>query len=172
MFKKIMTGIWLGGLFLWIYGCGSSGINIRTYAQDQPRVDQEIAGVDNQGYVGGSMRSGDITQRKTTRKIYVMEIAKGPGNIVPIAEEETVTDIIELREGTATDAAPLSVNPATATLKRFESYTVEKDDTLQKIAQKFYGSYHQWIRIYEANRSVIPNPDRIRPGTVLQVPLE
>lgn len=172
MLKTIMMGISLGGLALWIYGCGSSGINVRTYAEDRSRVDQEIVGVDNAGYVGGSMQSGNIKRRKTTRKIYVMEISKGTGNILPIAEEETTTDIIELKEETATDVAPLSVGPATAASKRFESYTVEKDDTLQGIAMKFYGSHYQWTRIYDANRSVIPNPDRIRPGTVLQVPLE
>ncbi|MBI5023504.1 MAG: LysM peptidoglycan-binding domain-containing protein [Candidatus Omnitrophica bacterium] len=51
-------------------------------------------------------------------------------------------------------------------------YTAEKDDTLQKISKKFYDSYSKWTRIYEANKSVIPNPDRIKPGTVLQIPMD
>jgi len=52
----------------------------------------------------------------------------------------------------------------------FVEYTVEKDDTLQKISKKFYDSYSKWPRIYEANKAVIPNPDKIQPGIVIQIP--
>jgi LysM repeat protein len=52
----------------------------------------------------------------------------------------------------------------------FEEYTVQKDDTLQKISKKFYGSYSKWPRIYEANTSVIEDPNRIKPGIVIHIP--
>lgn len=52
----------------------------------------------------------------------------------------------------------------------FEAYTVQKDDTLQKISKKFYDSYSKWQRIYEANKSVIEDPNRIKPGIVIQIP--
>ena len=49
-------------------------------------------------------------------------------------------------------------------------YTVQKDDTLQKISKKFYNSYGKWVRIYGANKEKIKNPNFVRPGTVLTIP--
>lgn len=156
--KSIYKIIVLGTLALFFYGCGSSGINVRTYAEDRPRVDQEVSGMDNAGYIGGSMQSSTLAERKTTRKIYVMEVSKGAGNIKPVEDGEA-------------SSAEQGV-PGTAKTERLVQYTVEKDDTLQKISQKFYNSYSKWTRIYEANKSAIPNPDRIKPGTVLQIPVD
>jgi nucleoid-associated protein YgaU len=50
------------------------------------------------------------------------------------------------------------------------TYTVQKDDTLQKISKKVYGSYGKWYKIYEANKSKIKNPNILRSGTVLTIP--
>jgi LysM repeat protein len=49
-------------------------------------------------------------------------------------------------------------------------YTVRPGDTLSSIAQRFYGSTADWRLLYEANRSVIRNPDVIFPGEVLSLP--
>jgi len=51
-------------------------------------------------------------------------------------------------------------------------YTVQPGDTLSSIAQRFYGSPADWRSLYQANRSVIQNPDVIYPGEVLTVPYE
>jgi nucleoid-associated protein YgaU len=50
------------------------------------------------------------------------------------------------------------------------SYTVQKGDSLSKIAKREYGDAQQWRRIYEANRDVIQNPDLIYPGQVFRIP--
>lgn len=50
------------------------------------------------------------------------------------------------------------------------TYTVQKDDTLQKIAKKYYGTYSAWLKIYNANKEKIKNPNVVRPGTVLTLP--
>lgn len=158
--RSIYQATLLSALALFFYGCGSSGINIRTYTEDRPRVDQEVSGMGNAGYIGGSMRSSTLAQRKTTRKVYVMEVSKGTGSIKPIEDGET-------SPGDSPDRAA-----GAAKAGHFVPYTVDKDDTLQKIAKKFYDSYSKWTRIYEANKSVIPNPDRIKAGTVLQIPMD
>ena len=49
-------------------------------------------------------------------------------------------------------------------------YTIEKDDTLQSIAKKFYGSFGKWVKIYNANKDVIADPNRIKPGTKIKIP--
>jgi LysM repeat protein len=51
-------------------------------------------------------------------------------------------------------------------------YTVRPGDTLSSIAQRFYGSPADWRGLYQANRSVIHNPDAIYPGEVLNVPYQ
>ena len=51
-------------------------------------------------------------------------------------------------------------------------YEVQKGDTLQKISKKFYDTYRKWPQILEANKDVVKNPNRIKPGMVLQIPAE
>jgi nucleoid-associated protein YgaU len=50
------------------------------------------------------------------------------------------------------------------------TYTVEKGDSLSKIAKREYGDAQSWRRIYEANRDTIKNPDLIYPGQVIRLP--
>jgi nucleoid-associated protein YgaU len=50
------------------------------------------------------------------------------------------------------------------------TYTVQKGDSLSKIAKREYGDAQQWRRIFEANRNLIDNPDLIYPGQVLRLP--
>lgn len=165
MLKLVQVTI-SSALALFLYGCGSAGVHVVTYGQDRPRVDQEISGMDNAGYVGGTMKSSTIYERKKTRRVYVMEISKGAGNIKPIGDEE-----ISAAGASADQGADASAAGGSKT-EHLVQYTVEKDDTLQKISQKFYNSYGKWTRIYEANKSVITNPDRISPGTVIQIPVD
>jgi nucleoid-associated protein YgaU len=54
--------------------------------------------------------------------------------------------------------------------KSARSYTVKKGDTLQKISQKFYGTTKKWRQIYEANRKVLKDPDKLTVGTKLTIP--
>ena len=51
-----------------------------------------------------------------------------------------------------------------------QTYTVQKDDTLQKVSKKVFGSYGKWYKIYEANKDKIKNPNVLRAGTVLTIP--
>jgi LysM repeat protein len=51
-------------------------------------------------------------------------------------------------------------------------YTVRAGDTLSSIAQRFYGHAADWSRLYQANRSIVHNPDMIFPGEVLDVPFD
>ncbi|MFT3763776.1 MAG: LysM peptidoglycan-binding domain-containing protein [Pseudoxanthomonas sp.] len=51
-----------------------------------------------------------------------------------------------------------------------ETYTIAKGDSLSKIAQEKYGKASAWKQIYEANRDVIEDPDRVFPGQVIKLP--
>ena len=50
------------------------------------------------------------------------------------------------------------------------TYTVSRGDTLARIAAREYGDSHQWVRIYEANRDFISDPDVLYPGQTLRIP--
>ncbi len=48
------------------------------------------------------------------------------------------------------------------------TYTVQKGDSLSKIAKNYPGL--TWQKIYEANKDQIKNPDLIHPGQKLNIP--
>ena len=50
------------------------------------------------------------------------------------------------------------------------TYTVVKGDTLSHIAKEHYGKASKWQAIFEANRDVLEDPDKIYPGQVLKIP--
>ena len=50
------------------------------------------------------------------------------------------------------------------------SYTVEKGDSLWRIAAKELGSGSKWTEIYEANKETIRDPNLIYVGQVLTIP--
>lgn len=49
-------------------------------------------------------------------------------------------------------------------------YTVQKGDSLWKIAKQQLGSGHRWAEIYEANKDTIKNPNLIYVGQTLTIP--
>lgn len=52
-----------------------------------------------------------------------------------------------------------------------EFYTVEKGDTLSKIAKKVYGDASEYMTIFEANQPMLEDPDEIYPGQTLRIPV-
>jgi nucleoid-associated protein YgaU len=49
-------------------------------------------------------------------------------------------------------------------------HTVEKGDTLSKIAKEHYGDAMKYPAIFEANKPMLTHPDKIYPGQVLRIP--
>jgi LysM repeat protein len=49
-------------------------------------------------------------------------------------------------------------------------YVIEKGDTLWAIANKFLGNGNRYPEIFEANREVIIDPDKIFPGQTIRIP--
>lgn len=50
------------------------------------------------------------------------------------------------------------------------TYTVQAGDTLSKIAKQFYGDANKYMVIFEANKDMLKDPDKIRPGQTLRIP--
>ncbi len=49
-------------------------------------------------------------------------------------------------------------------------YTVKKGDTLSAIAKAHYGEAREYPAIFEANKPMLKDPDKIYPGQVLRIP--
>ena len=49
-------------------------------------------------------------------------------------------------------------------------YTIKSGDTLSKIAKEHYGDASDYNKIFEANREVIGDPDKIYPGQQIRIP--
>ncbi len=65
-----------------------------------------------------------------------------------------------------------AADPATAQVptSTMRTHVVQPGQTLSHIAQEYYGSATQWRKIAEANKTVLPDPDRVRPGMRLKIP--
>lgn len=70
----------------------------------------------------------------------------------------------------AAAAAATAPEPEPAEQPDSTFYTVKSGDTLSKIAREAYGSAAKYPVIFEANKPMLTDPDRIYPGQVLRIP--
>jgi len=175
------TAKFLTLILLAVFAAGC-GIKAETYVMTKERADITSTSGGNGGFLMGKPQYTE--PQKKTRKVYVLELTKP----IPEKEVKKIEQQVAARthEEAATESAEHGPAPAAAGNKGFVggapqaaavegpkeavTYTVQKDDTLQKIAKKFYGSYGKWYRIYKANQDKIKNPNVVRPGTVLTIP--
>ena len=80
--------------------------------------------------------------------------------IVPIVTPEPVQEVTAIVQ-----AAP---TPAVDAVE--QKHTVKDKETLSSISKKYYGTETKWEMIWEANKTTIPNKNKIRPGVTLTIP--
>ncbi len=52
-----------------------------------------------------------------------------------------------------------------------KTYTTKKNDSLSKLAKRFYGDSSKYKEIYKANKKKIgSNPKKLKAGLVLKIP--
>lgn len=76
---------------------------------------------------------------------------------VPTWRNDIVADIKHVNEG---------AEPAAAAA----TYTVKSGDTLSKIAKELLGNAGAYMAIFEANKDLLTDPNKIQPGQVLKIP--
>lgn len=62
--------------------------------------------------------------------------------------------------------------PVVADAPKVEYYVIQSGDSLSKIAKNYYGDAMQYPKIFEANKEVIEDPDKIYPGQKIRIPLD
>ena len=118
--------------------------------------------------VGVVTITGAVPDQETREKIVlIVGNAKGVAQVddqlaigVPM-EGGAVPTIAEASEGSAGGDAGEWTS---------KTYTVESGDTLSGISKKMYGSANKYMVIFEANKPMLSDPDRIYPGQVLRIP--
>ncbi len=162
----------LGVLTLSAFVLSGCLVTTRTYPLTKERVDQNLSS-GNRGYLKGQPPAEELDRsRKSTRVTQVVEFEfgnqadkKAPENAAPQAvySEPQAGGDDYLESGTP-EETPVPVN--------YRKYKVQKNDTLQKISQRFYGTTRKWTKIYEANRDVLKGPNKIYPGQTINIPEE
>ena len=56
--------------------------------------------------------------------------------------------------------------------EKYEVYEIVSGDTLGGIAKKYYGKASAYMRIFEANRDIIEDPNLIYPGQKIKIPMD
>lgn len=65
---------------------------------------------------------------------------------------------------------PSLAPPPPAESPAVKTYTVQAGDTLSKIAKQFYGNANAYMKIFEANKDQLSDPNKIQIGQVLKIP--
>ena len=86
---------------------------------------------------------------------------------IPDWRNEIVADI-KVVGGAASAGAGGGTAGAAGTAGR--TYTVKSGDTLSGIAKDQLGNASAYMKIFEANRDQLTDPDKIKPGQVLHIP--
>ena len=79
---------------------------------------------------------------------------------IPTWQKDIVADI-QVTGGPAAAAAPAAAA---------RTYTVKAGDTLSGIAKEHLGSAGAYMKIFELNKDKLTDPDKIKPGQVLNLP--
>ena len=116
---------------------------------------------------------------------YIKGDNPGVSNLEVKVEDDVVTLFGEAESAEAMEKAVLmagnvkgvsEVNSdaitAPAATEKVEYYEIVSGDTLSAVAKKYYGKSSAYMRIFEANREVIKDPNKIYVGQKLRIPLD
>ncbi len=101
------------------------------------------------------------------------------GNAATLSDKEKLILILGNVDGIATvddyvNVLDMEVEAGDDGYRRYDGeaqfHTVAKGDTLGKIAKSYYGNAMKYPVIFEANKPMLTDPNKIYPGQVLRIP--
>jgi nucleoid-associated protein YgaU len=93
------------------------------------------------------------------------------GSVRTEEEKNRIWDAIKTVPDWRNDViAEIQVIGGPAAAPAHETYTVQPGDTLSKISKAKLGDANAYMKIFEANRDQLTDPDKIKPGQVLKIP--
>lgn len=106
------------------------------------------------------IQDGDVKEKDGV--LYVSGLAKNQ------YEKNILWDEIKKIGGENPTDIKADIKVADTTI--YATHTVEKGETLGKIAKHYYGNAMKYTAIFEANTDILKNPDVIHPGQELTIP--
>ena len=107
----------------------------------------------------------------------VENVVEGAKDLIGLGEEDKKEEVaadaaVGAELDTATFVDPAEVAQATEAVEApaARTYTVSAGDTLSKIAKEYYGNSNEYMKIFEANRDTLSDPDVIKVGQELVIP--
>ena len=94
------------------------------------------------------------------------------GNVQGVSDVYTTKMTVKAPPAPAADTASETTPAVEDAAERVELYVIKSGDTLGKIAKEFYGKASAYMEIFEANREVIQDPDKIFVGQTIRIPLK
>ncbi len=91
------------------------------------------------------------------------------GNVAGV-KDVSVSKLSLSADAKAAAKADIAETQAAVEAAEVEYYTIESGDTLGKIAKNFYGDAKKYKELFEANREVIEDPNKIFPGQKIRIP--
>ena len=83
--------------------------------------------------------------------------------------DPSASDLIaDIQAPPAAAAAAASAGGASSSAAR--TYTVQAGDSLSKISKQFYGDANKYMKIFEANKDKLTDPNKVNVGTELLIP--
>jgi LysM repeat protein len=124
------------------------------------KYDHAIQTAKKLGFQGGATQEGDKLRFKGTvhsedEKNQIWNAIK----TVPDWKNDINADI------TVSAAQPVGTSGAGGA-----TYTVKAGDTLSKIAKDHLGDANAYMKIFNANKDQLSDPDKIKPGQILKLP--
>lgn len=109
--------------------------------------------------------AGTVPDQETKEKVVLVV-----GNVKGIARVNDMLDLPAPPPAPAVEAVEAQPTAPEPVPEAATFYTVMSGDTLGKIAKAHYGNAMKYPVIFEANRPMLKDPDRIYPGQVLRIP--
>ncbi len=106
------------------------------------------------------IKNGDVWEENGVLKI--------KGEAATQYEKNLLWD--KIKEVGGSSPSDLKANITVADTSVYARHTVEKGDTLGKIAKHYYGDASKYMKIFNANTDKLKNPDLIYPDQELAIP--
>lgn len=84
--------------------------------------------------------------------------------------DPSFSDLTADIDAPAAAAAAAAAASAGGSSSSARTYTVQPGDSLSKISRQFYGDANKYMKIFEANKDKLSDPDKVRAGMDLVIP--
>jgi nucleoid-associated protein YgaU len=139
-----------------------AGLDLKNFALKLEKGTATIAGT------AGSLKDAELARLMVGNHRGVDRVNDDGLKVVPASP----TPLIHTQPNAANVQTPNQAGQASVTKADLPAkmITVQKGDTLSKIAKEQLGSASRYPEIFEANKPMLKDPDEIFPGQVLRIP--